>query len=182
MEKVTDTHVYFWNGELSNKYQKAPFDYKGKRFQNSEQAFMWEKAMQFGDDHTANLILERSNPKVIYDLGKVVNGYDDKEWKSIKFEVQCMINYAKFTFPANQSLQDLLLGTEDKTIVYCDPYNEQWGIGLHWKDTTIEDESNWKGENLLGKALMKVRDQIRKGYATGLVLNPRLEKEFGRFY
>lgn len=34
------------------------------------------------------------------------------------------------------------------------------GIGLHYDDDLVLDESNWRGKNLLGKALMEVRDNF----------------------
>ncbi|WP_415306326.1 NADAR domain-containing protein, partial [Clostridium perfringens] len=35
-----------------------------------------------------------------------------------------------------------------------------WGIGMGAKDENIEDSTAWKGENLLGFALMEVRDLL----------------------
>ena len=36
-----------------------------------------------------------------------------------------------------------------------------WGIGLDMKQETICDQSAWKGQNQLGQALMKVRDELK---------------------
>ena len=35
-----------------------------------------------------------------------------------------------------------------------------WGIGLHYNDDKVLDESNWNGQNLLGKCIMKARIKI----------------------
>lgn len=35
-------------------------------------------------------------------------------------------------------------------------------MGLSKEDKTIDDESNWKGMNLLGKAITQVRDELLK--------------------
>ena len=43
---------FFWGGPFSN-WAPAKFTYKDKQFSNSEQAFMWEKAITFGDDEIA---------------------------------------------------------------------------------------------------------------------------------
>jgi len=56
---------------------------------------------------------------------------------------------AKFT--QHENLRQLLLGTENKPIVYSNPLNYEWGAG---KDGT--------GKNLLGRALMEVRESLRK--------------------
>lgn len=56
---------------------------------------------------------------------------------------------AKFT--QHENLRQLLLGTENKKIVYNSQTNEEWGVG-----------KEGKGQNLLGKALMEVRESLRK--------------------
>lgn len=55
MERITDTQVFFWGSEFSNWYG-CKFVYKGHSFENTEQAFMWEKAIFFDDNDTAEKI------------------------------------------------------------------------------------------------------------------------------
>ena len=55
--------------------------------------------------------------------------------------------------------------TENRTIVEASPYDKIWGVGLLEDDPLILDEKNWKGLNLLGKALMEVRSKLNKIYA-----------------
>jgi len=40
------------------------------------------------------------------------------------------------------------------------PYDTIWGVGLGEHHPDITDKSKWRGQNLLGKALMKVRDML----------------------
>ncbi|RYF96968.1 MAG: DUF1768 domain-containing protein, partial [Chitinophagaceae bacterium] len=47
-------------------------------------------------------------------------------------------------------------------IAEASPIDTIWGIGLAADDPGIENPSNWKGENLLGYALMEVRDRLQK--------------------
>ena len=42
------------------------------------------------------------------------------------------------------------------------PYDTIWGIGLAAEDPRAKDPSQWRGQNLLGFALMEVRDEIRR--------------------
>jgi ribA/ribD-fused uncharacterized protein len=58
----------------------------------------------------------------------------------------------------NKNLKEKLLETGDKILVEASPIDLIWGVGLHEDDDKILDEANWKGENRLGKVLMKVRD------------------------
>ena len=43
------------------------------------------------------------------------------------------------------------------------PYDTVWGIGLGAKSSNITNPHSWKGLNLLGFALMQVRDCILTG-------------------
>ena len=54
------------------------------------------------------------------------------------------------------------ISTGDKIIVEASPYDSIWGIGMGAKDENIEDPTAWNGENLLGFALMEVRDLLNK--------------------
>lgn len=42
------------------------------------------------------------------------------------------------------------------------PYDRIWGIRLAADDPLAMDPKKWKGENLLGFALMETRDHLRK--------------------
>ena len=37
----------------------------------------------------------------------------------------------------------------------------RWAIGLPAEDDRVLDESQWQGENLLGKVLMQIRDELK---------------------
>lgn len=69
------------------------------------------------------------------------------------------VNEAKFS--QNKDLLDILKETGNRTIVEASPLDKIWGVGLHYDDDAILAESNWVGKNLLGKALMDVRDLLQ---------------------
>ena len=158
MERITDTHVFFWNGEFSNFYP-CNFKYKEHIFHNSEQAFMWEKAMFFNDKESASMILACPTPSIAKKLGRKVKNFEQTVWLSAGYEVMVNAVYAKFD--QNKDLKAILLSTGDKTLVEASPVDIIWGIGLHWDDDKVLDESQWRGMNLLGKALMEVREILR---------------------
>jgi len=60
----------------------------------------------------------------------------------------------------NTHLLNKLLNTKGTTIVEANPYDQTYGVGLAAFDPNIQDPSKWRGENLMGKALMVVRDYI----------------------
>jgi ribA/ribD-fused uncharacterized protein len=162
--RVTDKHVYFWGEFLSNWYP-ARFtearEGKTLEFHNSEQYFMYEKAKAFGDEETAMRILfEGSNPKQAKSLGRKVKGYSDEVWDKMRYKVMVRANLLKYL--QNKDLEKLLLNEEfdGKNFVEASPIDRIWGIGCD-ETTALDDESNWNGQNLLGKALDEVRSILK---------------------
>jgi ribA/ribD-fused uncharacterized protein len=158
-DKITDTHVYFWGDPTLSNWGPAEFKHKGNHFYNSEQAFMWEKADFFGDKEIADKILKTSNPKEAKDLGRMVKGYSDAEWSKVRYKKMLEACLSKFS--QNPDRLETLLSTGDRTLVEGSPYDKVWGVGWHWADPEILFEENWKGQNLLGKVLMEVRDKLK---------------------
>lgn len=162
--RVTDKCVYFWGEFLSNWYPARFSVTKGDKtleFHNSEQYFMYEKAITFGDEETAQAILDKGyNPKQAKALGRKVKGYSDEVWDKVRYKVMVRANLHKYL--QNEDLAELLLNPEfdGKQFVEASPFDHIWGIGCD-EVTALDDESNWKGLNLLGKALNEVRDILK---------------------
>lgn len=161
--KVTDKHVFFWGQYLSN-WHEAPFtvEYEGKkyRFHNTEQYFMFVKAKTFGDDEIAKeIIVKGKNPAIAKALGRKVKNYDDKVWNEKRYQVMLEANMEKYT--QNEILKNSLLNKkyDGKHFVEASPYDTIWGIGVGEKEAK-DDESNWRGTNLLGKVLDEVRNKL----------------------
>jgi ribA/ribD-fused uncharacterized protein len=157
--RTTDTHIFFWGTEFSNWYASG-FTYKGRYFNNSEQAFMWEKAEYFGDEEIAERILSTPSPKEAKALGRKVRGFDAEKWLVISYPIMIAVNGTKYL--QNPRLKEMLLATGDKILVEASPYDKIWGIGLREDDDRCLDEHQWQGMNLLGKALMQIRQQLNQ--------------------
>lgn len=157
-ERETDTHLYFLRGVLSN-FEKCYIKYKGHLFATTEQAFMWEKAIFFNDHESASKILREENPAKAKKLGREVKNFDDSKWSKVCYEVMYKINYEKYF--QNTRLKNILLNTGDKILVETNFRDTRWAIGLPAEDDRVLDESQWQGENLLGKVLMQVRQELK---------------------
>jgi ribA/ribD-fused uncharacterized protein len=59
-------------------------------------------------------------------------------------------------------LKRQLLATSDATLAECAVRDRVWGIGLSMNDPNRNDKANWKGQNLLGYALMMARSYLLK--------------------
>lgn len=54
-----------------------------------------------------------------------------------------------------------MLETGNRKFAEASSYDKIWGIGLHEDDKDVLDESKWRGQNLLGKILTEIRDEMK---------------------
>lgn len=160
--------IYFWGHTPDcNKITKSCFsqwydvyfEIDGIQYHTAEQYMMASKARLFGDEDTLNKIMNVATPSVYKKLGKKVKGFESTMWNEKKLDIVVEGNKAKFE--QNPDLKEYLLSTNNAILVEASPYDTIWGIGMDRKtalDSRVED---WKGENLLGCALMEVRDWLR---------------------
>lgn len=146
------------NGYLSNWYMST-FLEKGVKFTSMEQCMMYSKAQLFGDGRTAVEILSTDNVAEIKALGRKVSNFESRTWDRNKEDIICKGLYAKFS--QNEGLKAKLLATGDSLLAECAVNDKIWGIGISMTNPDRLDTDKWKGQNLLGKCLMKVRDQLR---------------------
>ena len=121
---------------------------------------MAEKARSFLDNERLNLILDANDPRKAKQFGRQVSNFNEDAWKLKRYTIVKAGNLLKFT--QNQKLRDYLQSTGNSILVESSPYDKIWGIGMGENDEKIKDPKNWKGENLLGFALMEVRDILNQ--------------------
>ena len=146
------------NGYLSNWYL-SEFTVDGIKFSSMEQYMMYEKALLFQDQETAAKILQTDNVAEIKALGRTVRHFDDNVW--IKTREEIVYRGLLEKFRQNPELAEKLEQTGEDTIAECAVKDRIWGIGLSMKDENGLCIDKWKGQNLLGKVLMRVREDIR---------------------
>lgn len=123
-----------------------------------EQYMMAQKAELFGDKEIRQKILDSTNPKQIKALGRKVRGFDQKLWDKAKYAIVLNGNWCKFS--QNRKLRDFLLSTGEHILAEASPYDGIWGIRLSADAPGALNPSKWQGENLLGFALMEVRNEL----------------------
>ena len=146
-----------------SQWWKSDFFIGGMDYCCMEQRMMAGKALTFQDLDTCRQIMAESDPKKIKALGRKVTPFDGGVWDQVKHTLIVNGNYAKFT--QNEELRRFLLATGDSLLVEASPYDTIWGIGLGAENPGTQDPAQWRGKNLLGFALMEVRDEIRRVYA-----------------
>lgn len=128
-------------------------------FPTTEHYMMYRKAILMGDSEVAQKILDSPHPSAAKRLGREVKNFDLEKWTKNADGVVEEGNWYKFS--QNEDLEEVLLASGDKEIVEASPDDKIWGIGFK-SDEAEGRESEW-GNNGLGKALMKVRERLRKG-------------------
>lgn len=145
------------NGYLSNWYLST-FIIDNIIFSSMEQYMMYKKALRFNDVATAKAILNENDVAKIKSLGRMVSNYDESIWNGVRQIIVYQGLIAKFA--QNGELKDKLKSTGNLIIAECAVKDIIWGIGLSMTDDNRFDKSKWKGQNLLGYALMLVREQL----------------------
>lgn len=145
------------NGYLSNWYL-SQFSVDEITFSSMEQYMMYKKAVCFQDYDTADRILEMEDVSQIKKLGRKVSNYDENSWNGVRQIVVYRGLLEKFG--QNDELKKLLLETGDSVLAECAVKDRIWGIGLSMTDPDRLDRDCWKGQNLLGYALMMVREDL----------------------
>ena len=166
MIRITEKHAFFYT-EWPSNFAKTSFTWEAfgeiHNFFCTEQAFMWAKAKVFKDEEIAQSILsEKSDPMKVKALGRKVRNYDDKVWDEYRYDYMYEVNFCKYMQDANLRAKLLDKQFDGKTFVEASPYDRIWGIGLGMEvpENIIDNEDNWVGKNLLGKAITQVRTAL----------------------
>jgi ribA/ribD-fused uncharacterized protein len=169
------SYLMFWGHRSSpdgritktclSQWFESPFELNGEIYQTSEHWMMASKARLFGDHEVSMQILKASDPQTAKELGRAVKNFDDRIWKANRRRLVTEGNIAKFE--QNEQLKSFLLSTCGIVLVEASPVDSIWGIGLIADDERAKDPMMWQGENLLGFALMDVREKLLRSLTEG---------------
>ena len=163
-------YVCFWGHRKSrsgiskscfSQWYNSSFEIDGITYPTAEHYMMAEKARLFGDKEMRQAIIASSHPGEAKKLGRKVRGFDEQIWRAHRFEIVIKGNMAKFA--QNPALSTYLLNTGQSILVETSPFDRIWGGGLASDHANAQKPHLWRGLNLLGFALMEVRERLRAG-------------------
>ena len=156
---MTQFTLFWKNRSPFTNWYPSVFTHNGITFTRGEQYMMYQKAIIFNDTETAEAIMSTDNPKEQKALGRAVSNYNEDVWALVREEV--MVDGLIEKFNQNPKLKEALLATGDTIIAEASPTDLIWGIGFTEDRPEATDQSKWRGLNLLGKVLMRVRNEIK---------------------
>ena len=165
---LSSKYLFFW-GHRPNKdgsigkscfsqWWESVFTVDGQAYKTAEHYMMAQKAKLFGDHIMFQKIISCNSPGEAKKLGRKVKNFDGEIWEKHRFEIVKTANFYKFS--QNSDLKTFLLNTNNRILVEASPLDPIWGIGLAADHANANNPQKWKGLNLLGFALMEVRDQL----------------------
>ena len=160
---MTQQIIYFYGHNehyqyacLSNFYPSQFTDVDNIKYHCSEQYLMACKAFIMNDLNTMERIMHTNNPYQCKKLGRQVKNWNQELWDQNKCDIMFDALYYKFS--QNDDIRQKLLSTGNSTLAEASPRDRIWGIGLNISDA--QSGKDWRGQNLLGKTLMRVRENL----------------------
>lgn len=153
-------HFFYTTKSEFSHFHPSVFTINGVKFSCGEQALMYAKAELFGDHEIKERIMATQIPSQIKALGRKVKNFDDKIWGENREEIAYKLNYAKFSQDPN--MRKAMFDTGDKKFVEAASRDRIWGVGLSETDPLILDPANWRGTNILGLALDRVKSELKQ--------------------
>ncbi len=132
---------------------------KEQQFQTCEHWMMYNKALLFNDEKSAQRIMSTSNCEKIKAIGRQVKNFNEKLWRQHRENIVFQGNIHKFQ--QNPHLLSALRATQSATLVVASPYDRIWGTGLDSKSPCSKQRNKWRGLNLLGEILTQVRNKLQ---------------------
>ena len=148
-------------GFLSLKWV-VEIEFNGTMYNSAHQAIAAEIAKSFNDQDNLQKIMTAETPdEVTYNLDDVPGDAESNEtkWNDLTRQLINDVNLSKFEqYP---ELAGRLLETKSATLGAYIPDDNLIGIGISLDNIQSKNPVNWTGQNLLGKALMNIREKIR---------------------
>jgi ribA/ribD-fused uncharacterized protein len=148
-------------GYLSLKWV-IELEFNGTQYNSAHQAIAAELAKAFNDqDNLQKIMIAETPDAVVYTVDNVPGDKEVNEtkWNSLTKQLIYDINILKFNqYP---ELAARLLETKNAMLGAYIPDDNLIGIGISIDNIQAQNPINWTGQNLLGKALMEIRDKIR---------------------
>ncbi len=144
--------ITFWRvsdeyGVLSN-FSNHSITVDGKKYKTCEHYY---QAMKLSDEYEHEMVRTAISPKTAKQTAYLYKAVDN--WEEIKYDI--MLKALRAKVEQHSSVRKKILETGDNELGESSPYDYIWGLG---KDGS--------GTNLLGKAWMQIREEVKSASST----------------
>jgi ribA/ribD-fused uncharacterized protein len=185
----TDT-IYAFTGPSKttlDNWAPATIEISNRNFKSTEHIiFAVAKAAMFNDtaSHAIALTKTFEHPSVSKQFGRQIQNFNETVWRNNAEWISDVAILVKAV--QNEEMRMELLKTGRRNICEASSWDSVWGIGLRADDPDVLDPKMWKGQNLLGKSLMRVREYlfevlVRKGPIKPIVEEEKMQLFFQWF-
>jgi ribA/ribD-fused uncharacterized protein len=158
MHRIGNYTAFFGAGDVFSNWHRCQFTYRGFTFSSVEQFMMFSKAKLFDDERSAAAVMATTDAAQQKAIGRKVEGFDQAVWEARREGIVFVGCREKFA--QNRAIRSVLIASSPTVLVEASPWDRIWGVGLKADDPRIADPSKWRGLNLLGTTLMRVRDVL----------------------
>jgi len=134
----------------------------GQLFPTAAHCIAATKAQLFNDRKTLTAIQATADPSEAIALANRTHGLDERMWARHRYAAFVAANHEKFS--QNIVLGAYLVATGVQVLAEANPDDNVSGIGLAENDADASTPQRWPGQNVLGFALMEVRDLLSRSF------------------
>jgi ribA/ribD-fused uncharacterized protein len=160
-----DTNEY---GYLSLKWP-VELEFNSTMYHSAYQAILAEIAKSFNDqENLKRIMLSETADEITYTMEDVPGDKEINETKWNDLFKQLIYDINNIKFNQYPELSNRLLETKNAILGAYEPDDNLIGIGLSLDNIQSKNPINWTGQNILGKALMDIRNKIQTDRAIKL--------------
>lgn len=157
-DQEEESFIFFNNPDETDYGALSPdtmveFVYNSTKYNCPTQAYEAERLQTIGRKDIRTLLLRQRNPVTMRALSAKVIG-------DVENPRELWIGILKALVSQHPRFMDVLRSTEKDTLVYANPKEGRWGIGMSEDDPLATEKSSWKGPNVLGQAWEVVRESV----------------------
>jgi ribA/ribD-fused uncharacterized protein len=163
-------------GELSLSWP-IHFIFNTHSYQSAKQAIAGELALHFKDETHFHEIQDAEDADAVtYSVDDLPGGREvnEAEWNKKLEELLYAVNQAKFL--QSPDLSRSLLESKNAILGAYEPNDTFIGIGISIHDPQAKNRRSWTGQNKLGQALMRIREELRASQPKASVGKPAVAK------
>ena len=149
--------AFFGKASFLSNFYDSSFVEEGVLFKTVEHYYQFKRANYFKDVSTAHAIMNAKSPDQAKALSYQIRDFDPELWEPMARRT--MHKACLLKFQQNEQLREKLKQITGN-IVEANVKDTLFSCGFALDHPAVDDQSKWKGANLLGQILCEVRDVI----------------------